>query len=202
MRYALGLTLALGLVLPAGAAAQALWDSPSFMAPGAPSGLTMALTDSDPGDQLGFIGIWRRAPAPVGVGFRAGISEAPGDNLRGLFGIDVSGSLASFEGAGNPAALWWTGAGVGVGDYFTASFPLGLVFGWTGSDESVSFMPYVGGHVVLDVITEGNDDLDLNAVVDLGVDVGFPSGWIARFGAGLGDHESLGIGFRIPTAGR
>jgi hypothetical protein len=63
-------------------------------------------------------------------------------------------------------------------------------------------MPYVGGHVVLDVLTEGQDDLELNGVLDLGLDVGFSSGWIVRFGAGVGGHESLGIGFRIPTAGR
>ena len=191
--------LALALVLtPAGLSAQAAWDAPSFMRPGAPMGMTLALTDSDPGDGLGVLAVWRNAAAPTGIGFRAGLSEAPGDDVAGLFGIDVSGSLSGELGPGAPEAIWWTGAGVGVGDDLTASFPLGLVFGWTARDEGVSFMPYAGGHVVLDVFTGGDDDLDLDAAVDLGLDIAFSRGWTFRFGAAIGGRESLGIGVTIP----
>lgn len=201
MRPLKAATLTLALLVPGTLSAQAAWDAPSFMRSGAPSGLTIALTDSDPGDGLAVLGLWRRSPAPLGIGFRAGIAEAPGDEVIGIFGLDVSGSLTGLTEPGGPEAMWWTGAGVGIGDDFFASFPLGLVFGWTGRDEGVSFMPYVGGHMVLDVMTAGDDDLDLDGAVDLGLDVGFQSGWMVRFGAALGGRESLGIGMRVPTGG-
>lgn len=200
MRRLLTTTLALAFLAPCAASAQAIWDAPSFMRSGSPAGLTIAVTDSDPGDGLAVLGLWRRAAAPTGIGFRAGIAEAPGDEVAGILGIDVSGSLTGLAEPGGPEAIWWTGAGFGIGDDFIASFPLGLVFGWTGRDEGVSFMPYAGGHVVLDVVTEGDDELDLEGVVDLGLDIAFESGWIARFGAALGGRESLGLGMRIPTS--
>ncbi len=203
MRRAFALTLTLALLAPARASAQAVWDAPSFMHAGSPPGLTLALTDSDPGDGLAFVALWRRAAAPVGLGFRAGLADA-GHDLAALFGIDVSGSLPGLGGTNGPTALWWTGAGVGIGDRFGASFPLGLVFGWTFEDESVAFIPYVGAHVVLDAREDvgndrGDDNLDLEGVFDLGLDIAFPSGWVGRFGAALGGRESLGIGFRVPT---
>lgn len=203
MRRASALTLTLVLLAPAAASAQAVWDAPSFMHAGAPQGLTLAVTDSDPGDGLAFLALWRRAAAPVGLGFRAGLADA-GDDLAALFGIDVSGSLPGLGGANGPSALWWTGAGVGIGDRFSASFPLGLVFGWALDEESVAFIPYVGAHVVLDARDDaGNgrdeDNLDLEGVFDFGLDLSFPSGWVGRFGAALGGRESLGIGFRVPT---
>ena len=188
----------MALLAPLSAAAQARWDAPSFMRPGSPPGLSLAVTDSDPGDGLGVLALWRSSGAPAGLGFRAGVAEAPGDEVVGIFGIDVSGSLSGTMGPGAPEAIWWTGAGIGLGDDVSASFPLGLVFGWTGRDENVSFMPYAGGHVVLDVISGPDDDLDLEGVVDLGLDLAFSQGWTFRFGAALGGRESLGIGFRVP----
>jgi len=183
---------------PAPVSAQAVWDAPSFMHSGAPSGLTVALTDANPGDGLGVLGLWRRTAAPVGIGFRAGISDA-GTQTIGLFGFYLSGSLPGLTEGSDARVLWWTGAGVGVGNDFSASFPLGLVFSWNGMNEGVSFVPYAGGHVVLDVITAGNDDLRLDGVVDLGLDVTFPSGWAGRFSAAVGGRDALGIGVLIPT---
>lgn len=194
----LRLAAILSILAPASVSAQAAWDAPSFMRPGAPSGLTLALTDASPGDGLGVLGLWRNSAAPTGLGFRAGVSEAGPDDVVALIGVDFSGSLSGRMGPGSPEALWWTGAGVGIGEDVSASFPLGIVFGWTGSDSGVSFMPYVGGHVVLDVFSGPGDDLDLDGVVDLGVDLAFASGWIARFGAALGGRESLAIGMRVP----
>ena len=190
--------LVLTLTSPAPSVAQAVWDSPSFLHPSAPSGLTVAVTDASPGDGLGVLAIWRGAAAPAGLGFRAGISEAPGDDVVALFGVDVSGSLSGVMGANGPEALWWTGAGVAAGDDFSASLPLGLVFGWTARDQGVSFMPYVGGHVALDVLLGDQDDLDLDGAVDLGLDLAFASGWTFRFGAALGGRDALGIGVRVP----
>ncbi len=196
------ITTALSLLAcmsPVALSAQATWDAPSFMHAGAPSGLTLALIDSDPGDGLGVLGIWRRTEAPIGVGFRAGISEAGNNHTVGIFGFDLSGLLPGLTQDSEAQALWWTGAGVGVGNHFSASFPLGMVFSWNGMNEGVSFVPYGGGHIVLDLVTHGNDDLRLNGVVDLGLDVTFPSGWAGRFSAALGDRDALGIGVLIPT---
>ena len=184
-------------LLPPAVSAQ-VWDAPSFMRPGAPSGLTLALTDADPGDGLGVVALWRKDTAPTGVGFRAGLAEGRGDDLVGLLGIDVSGSLSGTMGPGAPEAIWWAGAGVGLGEVLSASFPLGIVFGWTARDGEVSFMPYAGGHMVLDIVSDGPDEIDLDAVLDLGLDVGLSGGWIFRVGAALGGHESLGVGVRIP----
>jgi hypothetical protein len=129
---------------------------------------------------------------------RGGLADDPGGDLAVMFGIDISGSLASVEGAGDPAVLWWTGAGIGIGDEVVASLPIGLVFGWQGSDEGITFMPHAGGHVALDVLSGPGDDLDLDASIDLGVDVGFRSGLMVRFGASLGGRDALAVGVRLP----
>lgn len=199
MKRILAPILACTLILPASAAAQAAWDAPSFLHAGAPGGLTLALTDSDPGDGLGFLGLWRSKSAPSGLGFRAGIAEGPNDDVVGVMGLDVSGGLPSLTQGNEVQAMWWSGAGVSVGDDLTASFPLGMVFSWNAQGDGVRFMPYVGGHVVLDLFTGSNDDADLDGAVDLGLDLAFPTGWVGRFSAALGGRESLGIGLRVPT---
>jgi hypothetical protein len=190
--------LGLILLLPMAVRAQPRWDAPSFMRPGSPAGLTLALIDTDPGAGLGVLALWRGAAAPTGIGFRAGITEAPGDEVAGLIGIDVSGSLSGPVASGEPEVLWWTGAGVGLGNDVSASFPLGLVFGWTARDEGVSFMPYAGGHMVLDVLSGPGDDLDLDGVVDLGLDLMFSGRWVMRLGIGLGGRDSVGFGVGFP----
>jgi hypothetical protein len=191
-------SLSLILLLPMAVQAQPRWDAPSFMRPGSPSGLTLALIDTDPGAGTGVLALWRGAAAPAGFGFRAGITEAPADEVAGLIGIDISGSLSGPVASGGPDVLWWTGAGVGLGSDISASFPLGLVFGWTAQDEGVSFMPYAGGHMVLDVLSGPEDGLNIDGVVDFGLDLAFSRGWVMRFGVGLGGRESVGFGVRLP----
>ena len=187
------------LALPGSASAQVVWDAPALMRPGAPSGFSVLLIEAHPSDELGVLAAWRRSSAPVGLGFRGGLAEDFSGDLAGLFGIDISGSLASLEGGGDPGVLWWTGAGLGVGDEVVVSFPLGIVLGWQGSDESVTFMPYAGAHASLDIITGPGDDIDLDASLDLGLDMGFSSGFMIRFGATVGGRDALGIGVRLPT---
>lgn len=187
------------LLLPAGAGAQVVWDAPSMLHPGAPSGLSVLLVEGHPGDGLGALGVWRESSAPVGLGFRAGVVEDPVDDVAAVFGVDVSGALAGPEGPGEPQLMWWTGAGVGVGDEFIASFPLGLVVGWQAQDEGVSFMPYLGGHLALDAHTGPGDGLELDGAVDLGLDLDFNQRLTVRFGAALGDRDALAIGVQLPT---
>lgn len=193
------LLLSLVLLVPSAVRAQVVWDAPSMIRPGAPDGLTVVLVEPHPGSEFGAMALWRGASAPAGLGLRAGIAEAPDGELAALFGVDVSETLATLEGAWNPSVIWWTGGGLGVGDEVVVSIPLGLVFGWSGSGDGLTFMPYAGGHVVLDVFTGEGDSLDLDAAVDLGVDLGFPSGFMARFGATVGGRDALAIGVRFPT---
>ncbi|MDP2957200.1 MAG: hypothetical protein Q8N53_12325 [Longimicrobiales bacterium] len=193
-----GGALALGLLFPVPTVAQTVWDAPSFVRPGAPPGLTLALTDSEPGDGLGVLALWRAAPVPTGLGFRAGIAEAPGDEVVAVLGVDVSGSLTRVVGIRGPAAIWWSGAGVGLGDDLSAAFPLGAAFSWAWGADGASFMPSVGGHVVLDVLMGEQDDLDLEGVLDLGLDVALSRGWVIRLGAAVGGRDALAIGVRIP----
>lgn len=186
------------LLLPTVGSAQVAWDVPSMMRPGAPAGLSLLLIEPAPGNELGAMAVWRNADVPVGLGFRAGIAEEPGGDAAGLFGVDMSGALNSPSSTGEPQVIWWTGAGLGFGSEILASFPLGISLGWIGTDEGVTFMPNVGGHVVLDVISGPGDDIDIDGVVDLGLDIGFQSGFMVRFGAAIGDRDALAVGVRLP----
>ncbi|MDZ7778723.1 MAG: hypothetical protein U5R14_02150 [Gemmatimonadota bacterium] len=189
------LTLALA---PGAASSQIVWDAPTMLRPGAPSGLSVLLLEPYPGNEFGALAVWRQSPAPVGLGLRAGVAEDAGGELAALFGLDVSGPLSSLEGGGDPGMMWWAGAGLGVGDELVATFPAGIVLGWNLESDGVVFSPNVGGHIALDILTGPGDDLDLDGAFDLGVDLGFSSGIQARFGASLGGREALAIGLRLP----
>ncbi|MEX2466757.1 MAG: hypothetical protein WD995_07595 [Gemmatimonadota bacterium] len=192
--------LLLALTLsPAAASAQIVWDAPSMMRPGAPSGLSLLLLEPHPGNEFGAVAIWRQSPAPVGLGLRVGVAEDATDDLAVMFGLDVSGPLSTLEGGGDPRLIWWAGAGVGVGDELVASFPAGIVLGWSIEGDGVVFAPSVGGHVALDILTGPGDELDIDGSVDLGMDLGFTSGFQVRFGASVGGREALAIGVRLPT---
>jgi hypothetical protein len=189
----------LSLGLPVSASSQIAWDAPSLMRPGSPSGLSILLFEGYPGDELGVMVGWRNSAAPSGVGVRVGLADDPGGDLAVMGGLDFSGLLAQLDGAGDPAVMWWTGAGLGVGDEFLASFPLGLAFGWRGSSDGVVFLPYAGGHASLDIFSGPGDDVDIDGSVDLGVDIGWSSRFMVRFGASVGGRDSFAIGVRLPT---
>lgn len=194
--------LMLPLLFPAArpmtAAAQVAWDAPPMIAPGAPSGLSVLLWDAHPSDDLGAMVLWRSSAVPTGLGIRGGLAEQRGGDLAGMFGIDVSGSLGSLDEAGNAGVIWWAGAGLGVGDEVLVSLPAGMTVGWRVSEDDVTFSPYVGGHVALDILTGPNDDLELEGAVDLGMDLTFSSGFAVRFGASVGGREALAVGLRLP----
>jgi len=145
MRSLLFAVVLLCLLSPPRLSGQVVWDAPAFMRPGAPSGLSVLLIEAHPSNELGVLAIWRNAAAPTGVGLRGGLAEEQDGDMAAMVGIDFSGSLAGLGSAGDPDVLWWTGMGVGIGEEFVASFPLGLVLGWVRNDEGVTFMPYVGG---------------------------------------------------------
>jgi hypothetical protein len=104
-RVALVLLVSLA-VAPMTASAQVVWDAPTMIRPGAPSGLSLLLLEPYPGNEIGALVLWRQSPAPVGLGLRVGIAEDPSGDLAALFGIDVSGTLARLSrGWRAPASL-------------------------------------------------------------------------------------------------
>lgn len=183
------------------ASAQIAWDSPALISPAVPAGFSLLLLNPAGGD-LGVLGTLRHAAGPVGLGYRAALAEEDGTgDLAFAGGVDVSGYLARGVEGSEIDVIWWTGGGLGIGDEVLATAPLGVILGWSGSGGDVVLSPYGGGHVVLDLSSRDNDRLRFDAVVDLGVDVVLSSGWMIRFGASLGDRESLALGIRLPSGG-
>jgi hypothetical protein len=181
--------------------AQIAWDSPALMSPTVPSGFSIFLMNPAGGD-LGVLGTLRASAGPVGLGFRAALADEAGTgDLAFAGGVDVSGVLARAVEGSEIDVAWWSGVGLGVGDETVVTFPLGVSLGWSGEGGDVVFSPYGGGHVVLDFRTGPGDAVRFDGVIDLGIDLVLPSGWMIRAGASLGDRESLALGMRIPSGG-
>lgn len=201
------LTAMAGVLLTAApATAQVAWDAPSLMAPGSPSGWGVHLFDPDPGD-LGVFATFRSAPAPIGLGFRIGIAEGYRDDLAILGGVDFSGAI--HQGTGDPPldVIWFAGAGIGFEDDALLSFPAGISLGWAFAGDEVAFRPYVAPKIVLDAFLGdedrpgrfgGDDDLDLSAALELGMDLAFSPTFAIRAGASLGNRDAVSIGIQLP----
>lgn len=199
LRFATALTVA-ALAVPSASAAQVSWDSPMLMAPGAPAGWGFHLVDPHPGDGLGGLVTWRANPAPVGLGFRAGLFEGRRDDLGIVGGVDLAGTLHRGSDDAPFDVIWFFGAGLGIDDDILASFPLGIAAGWSFVGPDVAFRPYVAPRLVLDAFfgDDVNDDLDLEAAVELGLDLAFSPTFAIRTAASLGDREAISIGIAVP----
>lgn len=201
MRRTLTATLFLTLLAAVPAAAQTAWDSPALISPAVPGGFSLFAINPAGGD-IGALGTFRHAAGPVGLGYRAALSDESGSSdLAVSGGVDVSGFLARGVEGSEVDVVWWAGGGVGIGSEVLFTAPLGVVLGWTGAGGDVVLSPYGGAHVVLDLYTGSGDSVRFDAVVDLGLDLVLESGWMVRFGASLGDRESLALGIKIPGGG-
>jgi hypothetical protein len=198
-----GLVLTLAAVRPA--TAQIAWESPMLIGPEAPAGLGLYLMEPWPSDEFAVLGTYRTAPVPIGLGFRLGIGEGLRDELAVFGGVDVAGSLLRATNDTPIDVVWFTGAGLGIGDDAIISFPLGLSVGAVlDSDSGVRFAPYLAPRIVLDAFIcdddderdfcRGDDDLDLDLAADVGLDLSFRPDWMIRFAATLGDREAIAIG--------
>lgn len=184
---------------PSSSSAQVAWDGPMLMAPGAPAGWGFHLVDPHPGDGLGGLVTWRADPAPVGLGFRAGIFEGNRDDLGIVGGVDLSGTLHRGTDDAPFDVIWFAGAGVGIDDDLLASFPLGLAAGWSFTGPNVAFRPYVAPRMVLDAFFgDEAEDLDLGAAVEVGLDLAFSPTFAIRTAASVGDREAVSIGLAVP----
>jgi hypothetical protein len=145
---------------------------------------------------------WRHAQGALEVGYRVGLAEDPTDGVAVFGGVDASGILARGVEDADVDVRWWSGVGAGVGSEVMLSVPVGIVVGWQGVGDDAVFAPYGGGHVVLDIGSGDGDAMDLNAAIDLGMDLTLVSGWVVRFGASVGGRSALALGIRMPTATR
>lgn len=192
------------------AAGQVAWESPLLVHPHVPAGWSVFLMDPHPGDDVGVMASWRTAPRPVGFGVRAGLGEGAGGDLAVFGGLDASGTIVEYTDEAPLDLIWVLGGGLSISDHLLISFPAALMAGWNLSTEAADFRPYVGPRVVLDAWMGddsgrgrgGDDDLDLELAVDLGLDVAFNGGWVVRFGVSAGDREALAVGLALPAPGR
>lgn len=182
------------------ASSQIAWDSPAFISPAAPAGISVFLVDPFGGD-LGALATYRHSAGPVGLGYRLAVAEeaGPAGDLAVSGGFDVSGFLSRGVEGSEIDVIWWSGGGLGIGSETVVTIPLGIVLGWTGSEGDAVLSPYGGGHLNLDITTIDGQELELEGAIDLGLDVVLPSGWLIRFGATVGDREALALGIRLPT---
>jgi hypothetical protein len=190
--------LVLVLVVPVRpAAAQIAWDAPPLVSHVAPAGVSLYLLGPAGGD-IGGLVTFRHSAGPVGLGYRfAAADESGTGDLAVAGGIDVSGFLARAVEGSELDVIWWSGAGVGIGDETVVSVPLGALVGWSGEGGDAILSPYAGGHLTLDVTTRDEDNVRFTGTVDLGLDLVLQTGWLVRFGASVGDREALALGVRI-----
>ncbi|MEE2905381.1 MAG: hypothetical protein VX801_03180 [Gemmatimonadota bacterium] len=193
--------VALLAVLTTPASSQILWDSPPLISPAVPGGLSLFMLNPAGGD-LGGLATVRHSAGPVGLGYRAAVAqEDTSGDLSYSAGLDVSGYLARAVEGSEVDVIWWGGGGVGVGSETVVTAPLGIILGWSGSGGDVTLSPYVGGHVVFDISTQDAESVGFAGVLDLGLDIVLPSGWMVRAGASLGDRDALALGVKIPGGG-
>lgn len=191
--YVAAALIALGSAAPA--AAQTAWDSPALISHVVPAGPSLFLLSPAGGDIGGLLTL-RHEAGPVGLGYRASISDQNPDGIAVAGGIDISGFLSRSVEDAPLDVLWWSGLGVGIGDNTVFSVPVGAIVGWTGSGDGATFNPYAGAHATLDITNIDGNEVSLGASFDLGIDLVLPSGWVVRFGGTVGDREAFAIGVR------
>jgi hypothetical protein len=184
------------------AQAQVVWDGPMMMTPGAPAGWGLHLVEAHPGDAAGGLFTWRANPAPVGLGFRFGVTEGSPNGAALLGGVDVAGSVYSTsEDDFDLGVLWFAGAGLAVDDWTTISLPVGMSVGWAFQEENLAFRPYVAPRMVVDARfgdSAPEDEFDLGFALEVGVDFAFSQSFGIRAAGSFVDREALSLGITFP----
>jgi hypothetical protein len=150
---------------------------------------------------------WRTSPFPVGVGFRAGLFDGARDDLAITAGVDFGGEIHRGDDDAPFDVVWFTGLGVGVDDGALLSVPLGIAAGWALGDDGFAFRPYLAPRIVLDAYLDDDgpgeergrdDDLDLDAALELGADLAFSASFVLRAAASFGGRDAVSIGIGLP----
>lgn len=179
------------LTLSAGEA-RAQWDVPSFLAPRPQADAGIYI--SDLGD-FGIEGIWRRT-GNLNLGLRVGYIDTYRDGLITV-GAETWGLLAPADQSLPVDVTWTAGLGATFNGGTSLAVPLGLSIGRTLDLGTRDIQVY--GHPRIELLfhsdgRNGDDDADLDAVLDIGADIELSARWTLRVGASLGGPEALGIG--------
>lgn len=165
----------------------------------------MFVTNPEPGSEASLLMTWRESSAPGGFGFRGSVGEGYSDDLAVAIGVDYSGTVLDASDEFPLDAIWFVGAGASVGDFGLISIPAGFSFGRTFETDGVLFRPYGAPKVHLDGEIGGgdagrlrdDDEVELGFTLDLGADIQFVDEFTIRFGASVGDRESLAVGVQF-----
>ena len=196
----------LALVVPDQAWAQG-WNYPSFELP-VTTRRELNFAVAEGGDEPGGASVvfqFRNTPGRVQVGVDIGLLDRPGvDGASAVVGVGLARSISS---ARDPIALLPTvGAYATIGDPANlVRIPVGIsIGGRLPLEGSLLLTPYVHPRVSLDVCADcgagarqpaDDDDVDINADVELGLDLAFTPALSVRLAAVLGtDSFVLGDG--------
>ncbi|HUH14194.1 MAG TPA: hypothetical protein VMK65_13850 [Longimicrobiales bacterium] len=185
------------LSLPGAAAAQAAWDTPSFLPPAPGDDIGAYYVQPDASD-WGVVGIWRQQ-GNLNLGARLGVVQPSfgGADLMWMAGGESWGTLLA-AGAQLPVNVAWTlgfGASFGNGVTF-ARVPVGVSIGRWLDLGGLAIQPYAHPRLGLDIYApdEGDSETELAFLADLGVDLALGSALTVRAGISLGDADAVGVG--------
>lgn len=161
--------------------------TPTYTSPRLVNEFGVNVSDS-PGNMT-VEGLWRGGPLGLRVGYAGGV---------GL--LSIGGEVRSPVPIPNaPVGLAFTAGAQGLlGDQNAVGVQAGLSAGYTFSGPGVAFTPYLHPRIGL-VNDLPQDEFELRALADAGVDVEFWNNLLVRFGVNLGDvgaNWGLGVGWR------
>jgi hypothetical protein len=199
----------LSVAAPAAAYGQIAFDTPRLISPRGPSGLGVYWLRAEtlPGDGDGVLVTWAPSALPDGVRLRGGAGEGAGGDLAGFGGFDVQAPLLR-GGADLPLDLdWYTGIGVGAGNYVLVSLPLGLSGAISWSAGSVWLSPYVAAGVAADLRLgefERAEEFEVLPAADIGLDLALDAArrFVIRAAASIGDRQSTAVGVALGGGAR
>lgn len=194
------------LLSPISLLAQIASDTPRLISPNGPGGFGVHWLRAEtlPGDGDAVLATLAIPSVAPGVRLRGGGGKGVNDEMAGFGGIDVQAPLARSR-PGFPLDLdWASGIGVGVGEYFLVTLPVGLSAGVEWSSGSVWMAPYayagVAGDLRLGEEAEAaGDEFQVDAALDIGLDLSFVANrtFVLRAATSLGDRQALAIGITV-----
>lgn len=193
-----------GIGCLAGTAAAQVYDVPTFRTPYGETGLGLHLVLQNDADDVGVLGTWRRSGSDIVLGVRAGLLEADGD-LGLMVGMEVGRQFVQANEEFPLDVAWASGVGVGTvpdRDVTLLRVPIGISIGRRVQlDDGGTFItPYAHPRLAVDILFfdagPGEDDTrsELNADIDLGLDIELSPQVTFRFAVTVGENEAIGLG--------
>lgn len=197
------LVFAMVFGIPA-AQAQLAPETPRMLPPDGPGGLGVHWLRGEvlPGDGDAVLVTWSPSFLPARLRLRGGGGAGVEGEAAGFGGFDVQAPLARGR-RGQPLDLdWYSGLGVGVGQYALVTLPLGLSGGLQWSSGSVWLAPYVSAGVAADLRLgeyENAEEFEVHPAVDVGLDMALDPGRsvILRAATSLGDRQAIAVGLVV-----